>query len=75
LYKDLSDNGLRFYKEDIAEIQKIMRKEKLPIMNVKEGWEPLCTILGEKGTRLEVPESRWQTVLWKEQCRNGEDFE
>src|SRR2546421_12034037 len=32
----------------IAEIQKIVSKEKLPGMNVKEGWEPLCTILGRR---------------------------
>ena len=36
------------YKDDIAEIQKIVPKEKLPVMNVKEGWEPLCAISGEK---------------------------
>ena len=46
--RDLSDDGLRFYKDYIAEIQRIVPKEKLLVMNVKEGWEPLCAILGEK---------------------------
>jgi hypothetical protein len=37
MYKDLSDNGLRFYKDNIAEIQRIVPKEKLLVINVKEG--------------------------------------
>jgi hypothetical protein len=57
MYKDLSDNELMFYKDYIAEIQKIVPKEKLLVMNVKEGWEPLCALGGE-GTRLEVPEGQ-----------------
>ena len=34
-----------------------MPKEKLPVMNVKEGWELLCAILGEK-----VPDWRFLRV-------------
>jgi hypothetical protein len=36
MHRDLSDNGLRFYKDYIAEIQRIAPKEKLLVMNVKE---------------------------------------
>jgi hypothetical protein len=69
MYGDLSDDGFRFYKDDIAEIQKIVPKEKLPIMNVREGWELLCAILGEK-----VPDWRFPRVNDKQPfVRNSVD--
>ena len=46
--KDLSDNEIEFYKDYIGEIQRIVPKEKLLVMNVKDGWELLCAFLGEK---------------------------
>ena len=51
MYKDLPENGIKFYNDYNAEIQRIVPKEKLLVMNVKEGWNPLCSFLGE-----EVPE-------------------
>ena len=37
MYKDLPENGITFYKDDNAEIQRIVPNEILLVVNVKEG--------------------------------------
>jgi hypothetical protein len=48
MYKDLPENGRKFYEEYNAEIQRIVPKESLLVMNVKEGWGSLCAFLVEE---------------------------
>lgn len=38
--------GIAFYEDYCSEIQEVVPKERLLVMNVKEGWEPLCRFLG-----------------------------
>lgn len=47
MYKDLPENGRNFYESYNAEIQRIVPKKNLLVMNVKEGWGPLCKFLGK----------------------------
>ena len=46
MYKDLPANGRQFCETYNAEIQRLVPKHRLLVMNVKEGWEPLCDFLG-----------------------------
>jgi Sulfotransferase domain len=46
LYKDLPENGRKSYGEGNAEIQQIVPKDKLWVINV-EDWEPLRVFIRE----------------------------
>lgn len=47
--------GLEWYEQYNTEIQRIVPKERLLVMNVKEGWEPLCRFLGTERPAWEFP--------------------
>lgn len=47
--------ALEWYEEYVKEIQRIVPKERLLVMNVKEGWEPLCRFLGKEVPGWEFP--------------------
>ncbi|KAI9723164.1 MAG: hypothetical protein M1828_004267 [Chrysothrix sp. TS-e1954] len=55
MYKDLHTNGVQFYKEHAEEVQRVVPKERLLVMNVKEGWDPLCRFLGVEKPGWEFP--------------------
>ncbi len=55
MYKDLQENGRQCYETYNAEVQPIVPRERLLVMNVKEGWEPLCKFLGHKLPEYSFP--------------------
>lgn len=40
--------GIDWYNKHMKELEDTIPEEKRLIMNVKEGWEPLCEFLGEE---------------------------
>jgi len=40
------DNAIQIFKEHNQEVKRIVPKEKLLIMHIEDGWEPLCKFLG-----------------------------
>jgi hypothetical protein len=45
----------RFYEGYNAEIKRLVPKDRLLVFNVKEGWAPLCSFLGENISHEEFP--------------------
>jgi hypothetical protein len=45
----------RFYESYNAEIKRLVPKDRLLVLNVKEGWPPLCSFLGEDIPYEEFP--------------------
>lgn len=56
-----SDHGTRkaeeFYVGYIEEIKTLVPRERLLVMNVKEGWQPLCTFLGKDVPQWQFPKA------------------
>ena len=58
LAKDLRDEskkGIKWYEDYCAEVQSTVPKEKLLVMNIKDGWAPLCKFLGNDVPSWEFP--------------------
>ena len=43
---DIATGGTKFYQDFLAEVQRLVPKERLLVYNVRQGWEPLCAFLG-----------------------------
>lgn len=46
-YRHGTKTGIQWYKNYIDEIQRIVPKENLLVLNQTEGWAPLCRFLGK----------------------------
>ena len=65
MYKDLDTNGIKFYNEYNAEIQRLVPKEKLLIFNVKQGWAPLASFLDHEVPKYPFPRIN-DTMIFQE---------
>jgi hypothetical protein len=54
-YENGTETAKRWYERYNAEVQRVVPREKLLVMNVKEGWEPLCRFLGHEVPQRPVP--------------------
>ncbi|KAK5122261.1 hypothetical protein LTR85_004171 [Meristemomyces frigidus] len=59
-----SRKALGWYEDYCAEIQRIVPKEKLLVMNIKEGWEPLCKFLGDETPPWAFPAANSSTDFY-----------
>ena len=75
IYKDLPENGIKFYSDYNAEIQRIVPKENLLVMNVKEGWGPLCAFLGQEVPKWNFPKVNDMEVFARNASETGKVFD
>ena len=54
-YYDGTRKGVKWYEEYCEAVKKAVPEERLLVMNVKEGWEPLCAFLGKERPWWEFP--------------------
>lgn len=47
-YRNGTETVKQYYEQYNEKIKSIVPKERLLVMNVKEGWDPLCSFLGEE---------------------------
>ena len=55
--RDGKQKGIEYYENHLAEVRKVVPKERLLVMNVKDGWQPLCKFLGKEVPSWEFPKS------------------
>lgn len=48
---------MRIYSEHIERVKRVVPKEQLLVMSVKEGWEPLCRFLDKDIPKGDFPRS------------------
>lgn len=72
MYRDLgydmengTEKGKEWYRAHIKELEKIVPKEKLLVMNIKEGWEPICRFLGDEVPKYPFPKKNDMVVFQK----------
>ena len=49
--------AVQFYQEHVAEVKRIVPKDKLLVFEVKQGWQPLCDFLN-----VPVPENPFPRI-------------
>lgn len=54
-YHNGTTTGKQFYQDYNAEIKRLVPEERLLVLNVKEGWKPLCQFLNEEVPDEEFP--------------------
>ena len=63
MYPDMRNTGLIFYQGYIDEIKRIVPKEKLLVLNVKEGWDPLCSFVGKAKPDWDFPVTNERKII------------
>jgi hypothetical protein len=60
-----SREGIQWYEDFIEEVKRSVPKDSLLIMNVKEGWDPLCQHLGQPVPMQAFPRAN-DRAFWRE---------
>ncbi|KAL9111881.1 MAG: hypothetical protein Q9227_003731 [Pyrenula ochraceoflavens] len=57
-----TERAMEWYERYVEEVKSVVPRERLLVMNVKEGWDPLCRFLGKEKPGWEWP--RANTREW-----------
>jgi len=63
MYHEFPSRGKQFYLKHNEKIRRVVPKEKLLEFNVKQGWGPLCTFLGENPPEWDFPRVNERNVF------------
>ena len=65
MYPDIRNTGAIWYQGYSDEIRRLVPKDRLLEINLKEGWEPLCDFLGKKVPTTKFPRTNEREVIQK----------